>query len=172
MKSKLKCKHADRPKIPFMTGCRENSKNRPSQGRIGKDNIISGSSYILWPLTSNHKSLFLFVTGTRGRSSWMARTKQRILETERGSTRSHSVENSLWKRLRTSRKTDYEMNEFCQWRSHTKSPTSEAPKNTTKTKMGDGLHYVRRLSHFWSRTKLTLFFQISVVQMSSQRKCW
>jgi hypothetical protein len=33
------------------------------------------------------------------------------LETKRGSTRSHPVENSLWKRLRTCRKTDYTMNE-------------------------------------------------------------
>jgi hypothetical protein len=32
-----------------------------------------------------------------------------ILEIERGSTRSHPVENSLWKRLRTCRKTDYRM---------------------------------------------------------------
>jgi hypothetical protein len=32
-------------------------------------------------------------------------------ETERGSTRSHSVENSLWKKLWTCRKTDYTMNE-------------------------------------------------------------
>ena len=36
-----------------------------------------------------------------------------ILEIERGSTRSHPVENSLWKRLRTCRKTDYRMNELC-----------------------------------------------------------
>jgi hypothetical protein len=33
-----------------------------------------------------------------------------ILEIERGSTRSHSVENSLWKRLRTRRNTDCRMN--------------------------------------------------------------
>jgi hypothetical protein len=33
------------------------------------------------------------------------------LEIERGSTRSHPVENSLWKRLRTCCKTDYRMNE-------------------------------------------------------------
>jgi hypothetical protein len=32
-----------------------------------------------------------------------------LLETERGSTRSHPVENSLTKRLRTYRKTDYRM---------------------------------------------------------------
>jgi hypothetical protein len=38
--------------------------------------------------------------------------KQKILEIERGSTRSHLVEISLWKRLRTCRKTDYRMNEF------------------------------------------------------------
>jgi hypothetical protein len=39
------------------------------------------------------------------------RKKERILEIERGSTRSHPVEISLWKRLRTCRKTDYRMNE-------------------------------------------------------------
>jgi hypothetical protein len=32
--------------------------------------------------------------------------KENILEIERGSTRSHPVENSLWKRLRTCRKMD------------------------------------------------------------------
>jgi hypothetical protein len=37
--------------------------------------------------------------------------KKKILEIERGSTRSHTVENSLWKRLRTCRKTDCRMNE-------------------------------------------------------------
>jgi hypothetical protein len=37
--------------------------------------------------------------------------KEKILEVGRGSTRSHPVENSLWKRLRTCRKTDYRMNE-------------------------------------------------------------
>jgi len=35
--------------------------------------------------------------------------KAMILETERGSTRSHSVENSLWKKLWTCRKTEYRM---------------------------------------------------------------
>jgi hypothetical protein len=35
--------------------------------------------------------------------------KEKILEIERGSTRSHSMKNSLWKRLRTCRKTDYRM---------------------------------------------------------------
>jgi hypothetical protein len=33
------------------------------------------------------------------------------VQIERGSTRSHSMENSVWKRLRTCRKTDYRMNE-------------------------------------------------------------
>jgi hypothetical protein len=37
--------------------------------------------------------------------------KEKILEIERGSTRPHPVENSLWKRLQTCRKTDYRMNE-------------------------------------------------------------
>jgi hypothetical protein len=44
-------------------------------------------------------------------SYWMTLRKENILEIERGSTRSHPVENSLWKRLRTCRKTDYRMNE-------------------------------------------------------------
>jgi replicative superfamily II helicase len=34
-----------------------------------------------------------------------------LTEIERGRIRSHPVENSLWKRLRTCRKTDYRMNE-------------------------------------------------------------
>jgi hypothetical protein len=37
--------------------------------------------------------------------------EEKVLEIERGRTRSHPVENSLWKRLRTSHKTDYRMNE-------------------------------------------------------------
>jgi hypothetical protein len=37
--------------------------------------------------------------------------ENKILEIERGNTRSHPVENSLWKRLRTCRKTDCRMNE-------------------------------------------------------------
>ena len=36
---------------------------------------------------------------------------QRILETERGSARSHSVENSLWNRIPNCRKANYGMNE-------------------------------------------------------------
>ena len=35
-----------------------------------------------------------------------------LLEIESGSTRSHSVKNSLWQRLWTCHKTDYRMNEF------------------------------------------------------------
>jgi hypothetical protein len=38
--------------------------------------------------------------------------KERIPEIERGSTRSHSVENSLWKRLRTCRKADCGLNDL------------------------------------------------------------
>jgi hypothetical protein len=34
------------------------------------------------------------------------------LETERGTTRSHCVENSLWKKQCASRKTQYGMNEW------------------------------------------------------------
>jgi hypothetical protein len=46
------------------------------------------------------------------RSYWtILRGKKRILETERGNTISHCVENSLWKRLCTCRKTDCGMNE-------------------------------------------------------------
>jgi hypothetical protein len=37
---------------------------------------------------------------------------ERILEIEMGSTRSHPVENSPWKRLWTSRKTDCAMNKY------------------------------------------------------------
>ena len=36
----------------------------------------------------------------------------RLMEIERGSIRSHPVENVLWKRLRTCRETDYRMNEL------------------------------------------------------------
>jgi hypothetical protein len=43
------------------------------------------------------------------------RNKERIVEIEQLSTVMHSVENSLWKRLRTCRKTDYSMNEVF-WR--------------------------------------------------------
>ena len=40
-------------------------------------------------------------------SYWMTLGKEKIPDVERGSTRSHSVENSLWKSLRTCRQTDY-----------------------------------------------------------------
>jgi hypothetical protein len=49
------------------------------------------------------------VTGRRGRrcKKLLYDFKEKlILEIARGSTRSHPVENSLWKRLRTCRKTD------------------------------------------------------------------
>jgi hypothetical protein len=42
----------------------------------------------------------------------MTLRNERILEIERENTRSHSVENSPWKRLWTCRKVDYEMNEL------------------------------------------------------------
>jgi hypothetical protein len=45
-------------------------------------------------------------------SHWMNYRKEKVLEIERGSTRSPSVENSFWKRLWTFRKTDYGINEF------------------------------------------------------------
>jgi hypothetical protein len=48
--------------------------------------------------------------------SWIVFSRNRdkcemlpLEEIEKGSTRSHPVENSLWKRLRTCRKTDYRM---------------------------------------------------------------
>jgi hypothetical protein len=48
--------------------------------------------------------------GRRGRRSKQLlddlKGKEKILEIERGSTRSHCVENLLWKSLRTCRKTD------------------------------------------------------------------
>jgi hypothetical protein len=37
--------------------------------------------------------------------------KRKYWKLKKGSTRSHPVENSLWKRLRTCRKTEYRMNE-------------------------------------------------------------
>jgi hypothetical protein len=56
------------------------------------------------------------MTGRRGRRRKQLlddlKEKEKILEIKRGSTRSHCVENSLWKRLRTCRKTDYRMNEM------------------------------------------------------------
>ena len=45
-------------------------------------------------------------------SYWMRFRKERIPEIERGSTISHSMENSLWKRLRTSRKADCGVNDL------------------------------------------------------------
>jgi hypothetical protein len=53
--------------------------------------------------------LSLHSSSRRTRKNCMCRI---ILEIERGSTRSHPVENSLWKRLRTCRKTDCRMNEW------------------------------------------------------------
>jgi len=55
-----------------------------------------------------------------GRRFWTILRKSKILELERGSTRSHSVENWLWKWLWTCRKTYYyAVNDcavsFCQW---------------------------------------------------------
>jgi hypothetical protein len=40
-------------------------------------------------------------------SYWMTLRKERILSFERGSSESHYVDSSLWKRLWTCRKTDY-----------------------------------------------------------------
>jgi hypothetical protein len=44
-------------------------------------------------------------------SCWMTLRKGETLEFGRGSTRTHPVENWLWKRLWACRKTDYAMNE-------------------------------------------------------------
>jgi hypothetical protein len=43
----------------------------------------------------------------------MTLRKREVLEIERGSTSSHCLENSLWKRLRTCHKADYAINEIC-----------------------------------------------------------
>jgi hypothetical protein len=53
------------------------------------------------------------ITEQRGKRSkqLLDDLKEKKLEIERGSTRSHPMENSLWKWLRTCRKTDYRMNE-------------------------------------------------------------
>jgi hypothetical protein len=49
------------------------------------------------------------------------------MEIERGSTRSHPVENSLWKGLRTWRKTDYRMNEWMNGTCKVSPPSSQNP---------------------------------------------
>ena len=55
------------------------------------------------------------VTGRRGRrcKQLLYDLTKRVLEFKRGSTKSHSVENSLWKRLWTCSKTDCEMTVVC-----------------------------------------------------------
>jgi hypothetical protein len=45
-------------------------------------------------------------------SYWMTFGKEKILGIERGSTRLHPVENSLWQRVRTCLKTEYRVNEY------------------------------------------------------------
>jgi len=56
------------------------------------------------------------VTGRRGRRPKQLlddlKGKKRILEIERGSTRSQSVENSIWNRLGSCRMTNNTMSEF------------------------------------------------------------
>jgi hypothetical protein len=54
------------------------------------------------------------VTGRRGRRQWhpVDEGKEKMLEIQRGSTRSHAVENSLWKSLWTCRKRDYRITEW------------------------------------------------------------
>ena len=53
------------------------------------------------------------VTGRRGRRRWQIvdEGKESMLEIEKGSTGSHSVEDLIWKRLCTCRKTDYRVTE-------------------------------------------------------------
>jgi hypothetical protein len=51
------------------------------------------------------------MTGRRGRRHKQLLDDLKEKRIERESTRLHPVENSLWKRLRTCRKTDYRMNE-------------------------------------------------------------
>jgi hypothetical protein len=62
--------------------------------------------------------------GRRGRRHKQLLDEEKILEIERGSTRSNSVENSLWKSLRTSRKTDYRLNNECEILSTASEPNS------------------------------------------------
>jgi hypothetical protein len=65
------------------------------------------SSYILQLFTM---SVFKILQ-KHSKNSKNKKKTEKILEIERGSTRSHHVENLLWKRLRTCRKTDYRINE-------------------------------------------------------------
>ena len=53
------------------------------------------------------------VTGRRGRRRWQLvdERKERMLEIEKASTGSHSVDDSIWKRLWTCRKKDYRVAE-------------------------------------------------------------
>jgi hypothetical protein len=60
---------------------------------------------------SSYSIEFIEMTGKCGRRRKHLLDDLKILEIERGSTRSHSMENSLWKRLWTCHKTDYRMNE-------------------------------------------------------------
>ena len=57
-------------------------------------------------------------TGTRGRRRKVLddfKKTKNVLETERGSTRSHTLENSLWKRLWTCRKTLFDNDKKIFW---------------------------------------------------------
>jgi hypothetical protein len=49
--------------------------------------------------------------GRRGirRNQLLDDLEEKILETKRGRTRTHDVENSFWKRIRTCHKTEYRM---------------------------------------------------------------
>jgi hypothetical protein len=74
---------------------------------------------LLWKLSSGDWDVFNFGFQTRYLISCIQLPTfgfYKILEIERGSTRLHPVENSLWKRLRTCRKTDCRMSDVTQWR--------------------------------------------------------
>jgi hypothetical protein len=63
-----------------------------------------------------NKEIMIEVTGRQRRRSKQLlcdlKENRRILEVERGSTRSHSVENSLWKKVYICHKADNIMNEY------------------------------------------------------------
>jgi predicted DNA-binding ribbon-helix-helix protein len=52
-----------------------------------------------------------------------------LKETEKGSTRSHSMENSFWKKLRTCHKMDNRINKFTQGEKVVQDDLHEADEN-------------------------------------------
>ena len=68
--------------------------------------------------------------------------KERVVETERGSTRSHSKKNSLWKRLWTSRKTTGRMtNAFLVIKCYV-TGTSKSSNGTSKGNTGTSSNHI------------------------------